>query len=467
MSRRIDIELTSALEDGSWTWRAAGARQPRGVLDGSILPSEAKVGDQIKVEVDQELDGITVLSVVQGRAKAERTDLLELLPVEKEFTPVVETRAPGGRKGRDGRGRGRGRRDGERRGRGRGRDGEGGRGRGRRGDRDRGPRFAPPPELPMRPRPKRLKPGKAHRNEVLAGLPDEQRPIAELALQGMNAVRKRVRAENEAAKKDGKPEMPEATVLKMAEDLLPKLRVAEWLDRAEAAQRQMETLDLRDLRSVVAAAGDPVVARDESTTALAEEMKQALLVKQEQELQLWFGDVDAALAVGRVVRALRLSSQPPKAGVPFPGDISQRLIDSTNAALAPMDSPERWSTMLEAAAFSPIRLAVQPTRIPDVVNDDLLATVKRLAPLLPQVAAMFDVEVDPDAPMPKPLRQGPRGRQRGNERRGGRDDRRSQRRRDQSGGDKAAPKIDAKPSDPPAKADDQPSDAPATTDDQS
>ena len=133
--------------------------------------------------------------------------------------------------------------------------------------------------------------------------------------------------------------MPEASVLKLAEDMIPKLRVAEWRDRAEAAQRQMEHLDLRDLRSVVAAAGDPAVARDETTSALAAELSEALVAKQEQELLLWFGDVDAALAVGRVIRALRLSSQPPKAGVPFPADIAQRLVDSANASLAPMDSP--------------------------------------------------------------------------------------------------------------------------------
>ena len=79
MSRRIDIELTSALGDGTWTWRAAGAKQPKGVLDGSILPGGAKVGDELKVEVELAMDGIDVLSVVQGRVKQDR-DLLELLP---------------------------------------------------------------------------------------------------------------------------------------------------------------------------------------------------------------------------------------------------------------------------------------------------------------------------------------------------------------------------------------------------
>ena len=92
MSRRIDIELTSVLGDGTWTWRAAGARQPRGTLDGAILPNGAKVGDELKVEVEQELDGISVQSVVTGREKHD-PDLLVLLPSEREFQPVIETRA--------------------------------------------------------------------------------------------------------------------------------------------------------------------------------------------------------------------------------------------------------------------------------------------------------------------------------------------------------------------------------------
>ena len=69
MPRRIDIELTSSRPDGSWTWRAAGAREPRGVVDASVLPGEPKVGDEFKVEVEQEIDGITVLSVVTDRQK--------------------------------------------------------------------------------------------------------------------------------------------------------------------------------------------------------------------------------------------------------------------------------------------------------------------------------------------------------------------------------------------------------------
>ena len=121
MPRRIDIELTSALSDGSWTWRKAGALQPKGTVEASILPDGAQVGDELKVEAEQMLDGIEILSVVKGREKAARTDLLEFIPDDKPFEAVIETRAKRGRGDRDRDGRGR---DGDRP---RGRDGGGGR----------------------------------------------------------------------------------------------------------------------------------------------------------------------------------------------------------------------------------------------------------------------------------------------------------------------------------------------------
>jgi hypothetical protein len=422
MSRRIDIELTSALADGSWTWRAAGARKPNGVLEGSLLPSGSAVGDVLKVEVEQMLDGIEVQSVVRGRDKSEDANVLELLPSERPFEAVIETRAKrdrSDRRDRNDRGdRGdrdkRGRRDGRGKGDGAGREAGRGAGKGDGRSQDAGrrseqrrPHFEAPPEIPQRPKPKRLRPGKARRNEVLAGLSEEQRPIAELALQGIPAVRARVKEDNVKLEAEGKPTMPEAGVVKMAEDLLPKLRVAEWLDRAEAAQRQMEHLDLRDLRSVVAASEDSIVARDESTRAIADELRASLIRKQDEELLLWFGDIDAAIGVGRVIRALRLSSQPPKAGVMFPPELARRLSEAATAALLPDDPADRWIAVLEAVAFSPVRTLVAPTVPPTTITDDLRATALRLGPALPQVAALLGVEVPAGAPKPKPLRQQP------------------------------------------------------------
>ncbi|CAN5844439.1 hypothetical protein BH18ACT2_BH18ACT2_07100 [soil metagenome] len=252
-----------------------------------------------------------------------------------------------------------------------------------------------------------MRPGKQHRTEVLTSLAEEQRPVAELALQGMAAVRQRLREDNARLRDEGKPEMPEAAVVKMAEELIPRLRVADWLDRAEAAQRQLAHLDLRDLRSVVASADDPAVARDESTRTLAVELKQSLIAKQDEELRLWLADVEAAVDVGRVVRALRLSAMPPKAGVPFPPVLARRLSEVATASLLPTDGPDRWAAVLEAAAFSPVRSLVTPAAPAEQRNDDLLATVRRLGPLLPHIAALYGVEVRPGAPAPRPLRPGP------------------------------------------------------------
>ena len=64
MSRRIDVELTSAKEDGSFTWRAVGAKQPKWIVPGSLLYGGAKVGDVVRAEADFDVEGITIVSVV-------------------------------------------------------------------------------------------------------------------------------------------------------------------------------------------------------------------------------------------------------------------------------------------------------------------------------------------------------------------------------------------------------------------
>ena len=442
MSRRIEIELTSTRPDGMWTWRAAGAQQPKGVLDGSILPSNATAGMVMKADAEFELDGITILSVAATKQKAEKSGLLAFIPSEKPFEAVTQTlakRERGDRGPRPDRG--------ERADRGPRRDRPGGTGapggprsprspsaprspgdrrpsdrpgdhattdrasrpdrapRTERGPRpERRPRFEAPPELPLRPKAKRLKPGRTHRNAALSALPEAHRAVAERALLGgIPAVRLAVTEQNALARSEGRDEIPAAGLMAIAEQLLPKLRVAEWLDRADAALAEMDELDLRDLRSVVATSEDPMVARDEATRALATKLKEGLVVKQEKELSLWFGDIDAALSVGRVVRALKLSSQPPKAGVRFPAELGSKLAAAATGNLTTDALPERWIAVLEAAAFSPIRALVKPTEKPTQINDELTKTIKRVGPLLPAVAELFGVEVNAKA-QPKPLR---------------------------------------------------------------
>jgi hypothetical protein len=243
---------------------------------------------------------------------------------------------------------------------------------------------------------------------VLAELPEAHRTIAETVLNGgVPAVRAAIEEQNRLAVAAGKEKVPAEGLLQIAEQLLPRLRVAEWRDKAISAESIIHDIDLRDLRSIVVTA-DQLVAIDEETRALVAKMKQGLVIRQETETKNWLDDVAAATSVGRVVRALRLSSQPPKAGVPFPAPLAAQVVAATVAGLTTDAPSERWIALLEAAAFSPVHAKVLPAAVPTVISEDLTKTVTRLGPLMPQIAALFGIAVDPKARPPRPL-QVPRG----------------------------------------------------------
>ena len=76
MSRRIEIELTSKRPDGTWTWRAAGAREPRGEVVDSVVPAGSSVNDVMRADVETDLDGSRVLSITPQK---QRTSVLVFL----------------------------------------------------------------------------------------------------------------------------------------------------------------------------------------------------------------------------------------------------------------------------------------------------------------------------------------------------------------------------------------------------
>ena len=181
----------------------------------------------------------------------------------------------------------------------------------------------------------------------------------------------------------------------MAEELRPRAQAAVWRDRAEAAAALVDELDLRDLRSVVNAAGD--AGRDEEARALAAQLREALANRVEKEHAAWLADLAETVQAGRVVRALRLSSRPPKAGAPIPGDIATQLAEATAASLTEETAPDRWATVLDALAYSPVRRRVIPQSLPTKLSPDLRTTIARLASRLPEIAHIFDIEPDPAA----------------------------------------------------------------------
>ena len=404
MSRRLEIELTSERPDGTWTWRAAGAKLPKGDLDGALLPGGAKVGDVLRAEAEFLVDGIDITEILPPKGERKQPELLEIKGSGRE-EPLVTTQLVSRGRG-DGRGRGRDRDgDGQRRDR-RDRGDRGDRGDRHRGDRPRGPRV----EVPERPKPKRLRPGRAHRNAVIAGVPDEQRAIAEQVLRGgVPAVREAVIAQNEQARTENRPEQPVDQVVAMAEALYPRLRDAEWKDRAASAIADLDELDLRDLRSVVVA-GDGA-SHDEEAREMLEQLRAGLTRRVEEEHANWVADISANLDAGRFVRALRLSSRPPKAGTPVPAELSARLVTAVSEGLTPGTNQELWAAAVDALAYSPIRQQVTPAGRPEQPSEELLEAVRRVSDRVVKVAELFGV--DPSEAAAAKRRRPPRGKQGG------------------------------------------------------
>src|SRR3712207_4908483 len=104
MSPRLDIELTSARDDGTWTSRAAGAKQPKGVLDASLVASGAQVGDVFRAEAEFEIEGITITALLPPKEKkAEPTNQLRLIAPRSQpgVTTSLQPKRPGGPRDRD------------------------------------------------------------------------------------------------------------------------------------------------------------------------------------------------------------------------------------------------------------------------------------------------------------------------------------------------------------------------------
>ena len=444
VARRLEIELTSNRADGKWTWRAAGAKQPKGILDGELLPEGVAVGDVLRVEADATLDGLEITTILPTRSPRSRVETLPLLGSGREQPLVTSELAPKGRS--RARGAAGGRRDADsapprrkradrkdkRRSDTQRSDRSGATQQHRRGDRDgesrdqqradsrRGDRRSKDrdsrrdgasdtgsprdqrskkrnvrarqerPKPPSTPRAPRLRPGNKNRRAALADMPEIQHGLAEEVLKGgVPGVRKAIARMNKMAEADGIPKVKSEPLVALVEKMTPVLKAAEWRDRAEAAISGIETVDLRDIRSVVVAADSG--ARDEQSRELAEKLREGLSARVESEHRLWLNEIAQHLADGRIVRALRLSSRPPKAGSPLPFDMAERLTQAASESLSSDVAQQRWATVLDAVAFSPVRSQVTPQGCPENPNDQLLASVRKLAPKVPEIAALFGV----------------------------------------------------------------------------
>jgi hypothetical protein len=410
MSRRIDVELTSQSGDGSWTWRAAGARQPKGTVEAALVPAGEAVGAVLRADVEIGLEGIEILSLTSAkpaRSPEQTEGRIEVKGTPTRAPDVSVILAPGSNKRR------RDRDDdgerGDRRGGGRGGARSGPDGEARRDERggDRPPRGAGGPRRPGARRPgegdgrpargeRPVAPtSTVYRNAMLAALRPEQIPVAEQLLRGgLQAVRQAIEAQNTSNKAAGKPPVAADALLAMADELLPAVRLADWKDRASVAQTSGKDYRLRELRAVVAASR--TVNLDEEGRALAKTLQESLDQRTTALREEWLARITNALNDGRVQQAVEASIRPPEPGTRCPADLAVRLAAAAGEAMTADLAPEDWMRLLDAVVASPVRRTVKPTGIPD--DEVAKQAARNAAGAVPALAKLLGLRIPPPPP---------------------------------------------------------------------
>ncbi len=404
MSRRIDIELTSQTGDGSWTWRAAGARQPKGTVAAALVPAGETVGAVLRADVEVGLEGIEILSLSTAKPahSPEKTQgRIEVKGTPKRAPDVSVILAPGSdKRRRDDDDERRDRRGGSRR----GPDGEGRRDE-RGGDRPRAGSTGPRRPGGRRPSEGEARPARGerpvaptstvHRNAMLAALRPEQIPVAEQLLRGgLQAVRRAIETQNSSNKAAGKPPVAADALLTMADGLLPVVRLADWKDRASVAQATGKDYRLRELRAVVAASR--TVNLDEEGRATAKALQESLDQRTTALREEWLARITNALNDGRVQQAVEASIRPPEPGTRCPAELAVRLAAAAGEAMTADMAPEEWMRLLDAVVASPVRRTVKPTGIPD--DEVAKQAARNAAGAVPALAKLLGLRIPPPPP---------------------------------------------------------------------
>ena len=368
MPNRLDIEITSQSDESSYTWRSAGAREPKGTVPAKILPNDVSIGDVLRVEADFMIDGIEITSVLPTKSKKDSPEILEILGSGKDASGVTTSLIPKGKK----RGRNNKRQQNDNR-----KPKQKRKAQNKKGSPERKNRK------PYRsPRGKRLKASKKYRNEYVASLPETHKPLArQLIGSTIPNLRKTI---DKMALPQGFPE----AILDYAEELNQQLKMAEWLDKAEAIEENVESIDLQDFRSVVASSGR--WAKSPEAIAVKERLENKLNERIDLDHKEWLRSIQAALDDEKTVRALNLSSRSPKAGAQLPEIVTNQLIEQASRALNEQSSAYRWAIVLEAVAFSPVREKINPNGLPSTITDELKETIAKHGERVPQIANLFN-----------------------------------------------------------------------------
>ncbi len=412
MAHRIEVELTSQTGDTTWTWRAAGAKQPRGTVEASLVPEGSGVGSVLRAEVETTLDGTTVTALLppKGKGDVRSIERIEVLGTPKSGPDVNVVLAPKSKRRRDDRSEGP--RDGARRPADRRPRTEGGdrpprgdtRSRGRQGtgtpSEDGGGRKRTGPARPGgresggRDNPRRPTPSSTYRNAALAELPPEQLPVAEQLLKGgIPAVRQAIEEQNSRARAENRPEVTPGPLLLLAEQLLPKINLASWKDRAASARAAGKDVPLRELRSIVASAS--TVTLDDEGTEMAAALRTALDQRVTALRERWVERITSALDDGRTVEAVRASIRPPEPAARLSSELAVRLAGAAGEAMAAETPPAEWLALLEVVVESPVRRTVKPAGLPNGADEAVLTAARQASGYVPELARLMGIPIPP------------------------------------------------------------------------
>ena len=433
MPRRIEIEITSLQGDVA-TWRAAGAKMPKGVLNVDLVPGGPVVGGVYRADIEQYMEGLEVVSVMPPKTASPldpRKERIELLPSTKSVPDVVVTYATKGRgprrdsdrdsaRGARGAGRDGARREESRRPSSRpARDGAASNDRPDLTDRSARPERGARPERTERPsrgarpagrgaRPERpARPAgppvtTTHRNALLATLSPEQLPVAEQLLRGgIPAVRAAGAEQNKNATAQGRPTVDPVTIDRIAEELLGRTNLAMWKDRAAGGIAAGRELRLRDLRAVVTSA--KTVSLDDEARTQLKELQASLTARLEALRTQWVEKLEAAVAAENPVTALELVVRPPDMSTRISAEMATKVIALVSSSLTAEQEPARWREIVTLAAETSIRRNVKPVGIPEDAECHALAV--KNAGAIPELAKLLGMKVPPPPPIARPTRR--------------------------------------------------------------
>ena len=430
MAHRIEVELTSQTGDDTWTWRAAGAKQPRGTVEAKLVPEGAGVGAVLRAEVETTLDGTTVTALLPSKPRGEvrSAERIEVLGTPRRGPDVnVVLAAKAKRPRRDDRpdrvGDGARRTTGhrprpesaDRRSRNERGSGGGPGAPAREGAPTR--RSAGPPRSGRRDpggrdNPRRPAVSNTYRNAALADLKPEELPVAEQLLRGgIPGVRQAIEEQNTRARGEGRPEVNPGPLLAMAETLRPVVNLAAWKDRASVARADGKDVPLRELRSIVASAS--TVTLDEEGAEMLSALRTALDQRVTALRDRWVERITAALGEGRVADAVRASIRPPEPAARLSSELAVRLADAAGGAMTSETPPDQWLALLEVVVESPVRRTVKPRGVPTGADESLLAAARQASGHVPELARLMGIPIPPPPgprrPVPARSGQGRRG----------------------------------------------------------